>query len=365
VLVVTASLALVVGVISIGGEIRATAIAQKNRATAMAQPRPTATPETPGITIASSGQLDLPDPFLLSVGRKYYLYVSSAFADPTHSNVPVLAGTPGHWGPASEAMPSVPAWALPASAGAPTWDPYVVRLGNRYVMYFAPQLSNRQPATHCIGVAVSASPTGPFVAVGGPPLVCQTQLGGDIDAQLFSDPHGPRGATHPNYLVWKSDNNNLPGSGPTTIWAAPLSDDGLALAGKAVAIFQPDQAWEEPVLEAPQMVEAPNGTDWLFFSGGGGFFTPNYAIGAAKCAGPLGGCSDTSAGPLIASNAQGSGPGEETVFVGADHSTWLLYNPWHTGESQALLRPAEAARIGWNRQGPFVAEANRFLAPSQ
>jgi len=334
------------------------------RAAAMMRPRPTTTPRAPGITLVSSRQLDLPDPFLLAAGRRYYLYVSTAFADSTHKNVPVIVRKAGHWGHVSEALPKVPTWALSASAGGATWDPYVVRLGHTYVMYFAPQLSSRPPATHCIGMAVSGSPAGPFVPVGGPPLVCQTQLGGDIDAQLFYDPHGPRGAAHPNYLVWKSDNNNLTGSGPTTIWAAPLSNDGLALAGNAVAIFQPDQAWEEPVLEAPQMAEAPNGTDWLFFSGGGGFFTPSYAIGAAKCAGPLGGCRDTLAGPLISSNAQGSGPGEETVFVAGDHSTWVLYNPWHTGELQALLRPAEAAHIGWNRRGPFVAEASRFPPPS-
>jgi hypothetical protein len=262
-------------------------------------------------------------------------------------------------------MPEVPAWAVPTSAGGRTWDPYVVRLGDTYVMYVAPQLRDHHPVAHCIGVAVSHSPRGPFVPVAGPPLVCQMWLGGDIDAQVFSDPHGPRGAAHPNYLVWKSDNNDLPGSGPTTIWAAPLSNDGLALTGKAVAIFRPDRAWEDPVLEAPQMTEAPNGTDWLFFSGGDGFYTPRYAMGAAKCAGPLGGCHDTSAGPLISSNAQGSGPGEETVFVGADHSTWVLYNPWHTGELEAFIRPAEAARIGWDTRGPYVAEAGRFPSPSR
>jgi hypothetical protein len=189
-------------------------------------------------------------------------------------------------------------------------------------------------------------------------------LGGDIDAQIFYDPQGPGGAAHPNYLIWKSDNNNLPGSGPTTIWAAPLSNDGLALTGAAVAIFRPDRSWEQPIIEAPQMTQAPNGTVWLFFSGGGTFSSPNYAIGAASCAGPLGGCTDISSAPLISSNAQGSGPGEETVFVGVDHSTWVLYNPWHTGDPGALLRPAEAARIGWSPQGPYVAQAGRFPPPS-
>jgi beta-xylosidase len=315
--------------------------------------------------IASSRQTDMPDPFLLSADGKYYLYLSTAFADPSPRNVIVLSGTPGHWGPLSEALPKVPSWAIPTSEGAYTWAPYVVHLDGKYVMYFASQLIiHTQYATHCIGVATSASPGGPFVPTDGGPIVCQRPFGGDIDAQLFVDPDGPRGPGHPNYLLWKSDNNNLPGSGPTTIWAAPLSDDGLTLTGNAVAIFQPDQAWEEPVLEAPQMVEAPDGSDWLFFSGGKGFFNPDYAMGAVKCDGPLGGCHDTGVKPLVSSNSQGSGPGEETIFVAGDGSDWMLYSPWHTGEPYALLRPVEAVRIGWTSQGPYVAEAGQFPAAS-
>jgi len=333
------------------------------RATAVAQPRPTSTPDAPGIALASSPKLDLPDPFLLSADGEYYLYLSTAFADSTHSNVPMLVGTPGHWSSVRDALPKVPSWALSTSTGAYTWDPYVVHLGDRYVMYFASQLRDFSPATHCIGIALSSSPAGPFVPTGTRPLVCQAELGGDIDAQLFSDPHGPNGAAHPNYLVWKSDNNDLAGSGPTTIWAAAMSDDGLTIEGPATKIFVPGEAWEQPVLEAPQMTTAPDGTDWLFYSGGGGFYSADYAVGAARCAGPLGGCHDVSAGPLISSNAQGSGPGEETIYVGDDHSTWVLYNPWHSHEMAALLRPAEAARIGWNSLGPYVAEAGTFPSP--
>jgi hypothetical protein len=131
----------------------------------------------------------------------------------------------------------------------------------------------------------------------------------------------------------------------------------------AVAIFRPDRAWEQPIIEAPQMTKAPNGTDWLFFSGGGTFSSLTYAIGAASCAGPLGGCTDVLAAPLISSNSQGTGPGEETIFAGAEQTTWMLYNPWHTGIPGALLRPAEAARIGWNAQGPYVAQAGLFPSP--
>jgi arabinan endo-1,5-alpha-L-arabinosidase len=328
-----------------------------------AHTHPTQTPDAPGIQIVTSDQLDLPDPFLLPVAGTYYLYMSTAFNDPTNSNIPEMVGTPGHWSGVSDALPVMPAWARPASQGGKSWDPYVVHLGDRYLMYYAPTVYDATPVMHCIGVASARTPAGPFTAVSTQPLICQYALGGDIDSQLFVDPNGPRGPEHPNYLIWKSDNNNMKGTGPTTIWSAPLSDDGLRIVGPAAAIFTADELWELPVLEAPQMVRSPTGQDWLFFSAGTGFQYARYAMGVAKCSGPLGPCTTFGSTPFISSNAQGQGPGEETVFVASDGSTWLLYSPWYAGILSALLRPVEAARVGWSASGPYVAEAGAFPSP--
>ena len=327
------------------------------------QPPATKTPDAPGISIDSSPVFDIPDPFLLQSGGEYYMYFSSAFGDATNSNIPFQMGRPGHWSPIHDALPVEPSWAFSSSTDATTWDPYVVRLGDKYLMYSAPSVRADLIDTpmHCIMVATSSSPAGPFKAVGDAPLVCQPKLGGDIDAQLFDDPSGPRGPAHPYYLIWKSDNNNLPGSGPCTIWATPMSNDGLTLEGKPVAIFRATEKWETPVLEAPQMVLAPNKSVWLFFSAGSGYYTARYAMGVAPCDGPLGGCK-TSGGPFISSNAQGVGPGEETVFEGPN-SMWLLYNPWHSRIPLEPLRPAEAVRIGWNSKGPYIAEDGTFPSP--
>jgi arabinan endo-1,5-alpha-L-arabinosidase len=326
------------------------------------QPPPTPTPDAPGIVIASSKSFDLPDPYMLAADGEYYMYLSSAFEDPTHSYVPVMSGSPGHWGPVSDALPALPSWALPASAGGDVWDPYVVHIAGKYVMYFAPQVRDSPIKTvepmHCLGVATSSSPQGPFTPLPGPPIVCQSLLGGDIDAQAFSDPAQPWAPGQSNYLVWKSDDNNISPWDTTTVWIAPLSSDGLTLSGAPVAIFRPEEQWEVPVIEAPQMVRAPNGKIWLFFSAGTGYFNQRYAMSAALCNGPRGGCHDVFKKPLIASNTQGPGPGEETVFQSSDGSTWLLYNPWFAGSSFAPLRPVEAARIGWSSRGPYVADAH-------
>jgi hypothetical protein len=170
--------------------------------------------------------------------------------------------------------------------------------------------------------------------------------------------------------VWKSDNNSTDHTGTDLIWSQPLASDGLKAVGSPTSIFglAPAPAWAHPIIEAPQMVEAPNRTWWLFYSGGDGFYGSNYAVGVAKCEGISGPCTGVGTQPLIASNSQGVGPGEETIYQtggsSADSSTWVLYNPWHANDPFHWFRPVVAARIGWNRAGPYIAAAGTFPAPS-
>ena len=88
---------------------------------------------------------------------------------------------------------------------------------------------------------------------------------------------------------------------------------------------------------------------------GGRFNQPGYAIGAASCAGPLGPCADTSAAPFLASNQQGAGPGEESVFRDR-WGIWLLYTPFHSDVPHPTPPPPVAmVRLGFGPLGPYVA----------
>ncbi len=348
----------VVVVAALGGS--AVALTSTPASSSVPQPQPVLNPNAPGIVVVSARSIDLPDPMFLAAGGTYHMYLSTAFADTTHANVPELTETPTGWGPEADALPSPPSWARPASAGGKTWDPYVQRIDGAYLLYYAATLRTVRRPTHCLGVARSLSPVGPFEPVGTGPLVCQLSQGGDIDVQPFYDPSGPDGPGHPWYLTWKSDDNNLRPHRPTAIWTAPLADDGLSVTGTPTVIFRAETAWEQPVLEAPQLVRSPDGRVWLFFSAGSSFYTAGYSMAVAACAGPLGPCHTFGSRPLVATNSQGSGPGEETVFIAPDHSYWLLYSPWHTGIPLALFRPVEGVRIGWNRAGPYLAEGGRF-----
>ena len=317
----------------------------------------------PGVAVVSPQTFDLPDPFLLTDSGQHYMFFSSAFGDSYAANVPALVDSAGQWTRWIDVLPQVPTWALSRVQGGGVWDPYVLRLQGRYVMYFSAQLNaaHTDPSVvtnrpiHCLGVAIGHSPIGPYIPVPGPPIVCQQSLGGDIDIQPVNRPQGPDGPAHPWYLIWKSDGNNLRSGPASAIWSAGLSDDGLSITTAPRIIFQSDQYWERPVVEAPQMVPGPDGSLWLFFSFGTGYFSSNYGIGVARCDGPLGPCSSLGHPALVLSNDQGAGPGEETVFVGSDHTYWLLYSPWHTGLPFMLYRPVEAVRIGWNQAGPYVA----------
>jgi beta-xylosidase len=345
-----------------------TALPATANPTADEQPPPTSTPNAPGIAIATPGQpqpdYDLPDPSMIQVGSSYYLYLSTALGNLSR-NITVVSGSPGNWdwADARDAMPTVPAWAEPNTTAFQIWEPEVFTFGSTYVMYTSPAVANYSPQTHCIGVATSNSPLGPFVP-SPQPIVCQLPLGGDIDAQAFFDPSGPNGPLNPYYLVWKSENNNLrSGDRLTHIWAQGLSNNGLQLTGSPVSMFAPDEFWQEGLVEAPQFYTGPGGTLYLFYSGGTCFCGAQYGMGVARCASVFGPCTDLSSTPLITTNSEGAGPGEETVFVGPDNSVWLLYNPWYTGDLTALFRPVEATRIGFGPLGPYVAEAGTFPDP--
>ena len=240
-------------------------------------------------------------------------------------------------------MPTLPPWAAPGF----TWAPDVQRFGDNYVLYFTSVVVGTSPAEECIGAAVGRSPLGPFTPE-DTPFICQADHHGSIDPRTFSDIDGT------TYMLWKSDDNaDVNGTELTNVYAQPLSADGLGLLGRPTRIFGPDRPWQGRIVEAPDLV-AVDGTYWLFYSGGW-FNQPGYGIGAARCAGPLGPCADTTAGPLLAANAEGSGPGEPSVFVDPD-GAWLAYTPWHSDTPQPTPpRPVMVARLGFGPAGPYLA----------
>jgi beta-xylosidase len=285
---------------------------------------------------------DRPNPFVLVTNGKYYLYSSQSgtFDSP---NLPLWVSTDfAHWSPARDALPTLPRWATWGS----TWAPDVRRVNGAWVLYYSALVKSQNGWTRCIGSATASTPTGPFKPVERL-LVCQLDRRGSIDPRTFVDGDGTL------WLHWKSDDNADPnGTRHASIYAQRLSGDGLTLVGPRTVIVTADQLWEGQVVEAPQMVRA-SGHYWLFYSGNW-YNTPKYAIGVAECRGPAGPCTKpASSRPFLGSNAQGSGPGESSLFADGN-GYWIVYGPWAVRYPEKTIRPVALAHVVFSGFGPYL-----------
>ena len=186
------------------------------------------------------------------------------------------------------------------------WAPDVAQFGNHYMLYFTSQ--HRTFRRHQVHRRRHQHEPCRALHRLADPVHLPASLGGSIDPRVFVDSNGQA------YMVWKSDQNAITNGGPTQIWSQPLSADGTQLLGSPTAIFAPDEAWQNSIVEAPQMVLV-QGTSTTSSTRADTSSQPATRIGVARCVGPLGPCQDASGTPLLGSNLQGWGPGEESIFT--------------------------------------------------
>jgi hypothetical protein len=254
---------------------------------------------------------DFPDPDVTLFGQTYYAYATNSVA----GNIQIISSTDlNHWAPVGNALPALPSWAKANE----TWAPSVTSRNGTYLMYYTAEFA--PSGIQCISVATASSPQGPFTDNSVLPLECQQSLGGSIDPSAFTDADGVP------YLVWKSG-----GPGSSKIWAQQLnaSGTGFAAATTPTQLLAPDQLWEGGTVEAPDLVLV-NGHYVLFFSGND-WNTGNYAVGVARCSGPVGPCTDASPNPILSSDSETAGPGGESFFVDAHGNFWLAFHAWVPG----------------------------------
>jgi hypothetical protein len=290
------------------------------------------------------------DPFVLSTSKLDYMY-SSGLRGVGQMRLPERTFVVmGKFRTLSDAMPMLPQWVEPDTA---LWSPDVRKVGKTYVMWFSGLhrggfvLPTGVPL-QCIGIATSASPTGPFTDHSVNPTICQTSEYGDIDPRTLVAPNGQE------WLYWKNDGNAVPADSlPTRIYAQRLASDGQTLLGSPSVLLSNDRPWEGNLIEAPQMVHVAN--RYLLFFTGNASVTEGSGIGLAFCKGPGGPCTSPYPGPWLGSNVQGAGPGEETTYT-QNGITWMLYTP-HSLYHPFALPSLVAARIAFTPAGmPYVAD---------
>ncbi len=280
---------------------------------------------------------DFPDPDVLRVGTSYYAYATNTAA----ANVQFATSHDFRKWTVSDvdALPRLPPWALPGK----TWAPDVSELSpGRYLMYFV--AANAQRSLQCIGVATATSPEGPFAPVGEEALLCPPDEGGAIDPSTFTDTDGTR------YLVWKNDGNCC--GLDTWLQMAPLSKDGLTLAGTATKLIKQGAPWEGALIEAPVLVR--HGSKYVLFYSANDYGGASYAIGyatASTVTGPY-----TKHGTALFSTASSHGrylgPGGQDFASVPDGGDQLVFHSW---DAAVVYRGMSVLPLEWKNDEPVVA----------
>jgi len=312
----------------------------------------------------------------------YYAYT-------TGSLFPVLRSADlVHWRAIGTALTQRPSWVV-ASGDSHPWAPSVLRssracpggdAGPCYFLYYVGLSGQHTPATHCVGVAYSTGPGGPFTDLGpipdeanatdssGRPPGCGDDAGySNIDPAPFLDVDG-------RVLLYLTTNRRCAAPTPgqecplqPTISVIPLTADLVRAAGPRKPLFAGDAGtWEQskaPTVENPWM-ERRNGRYYLFYSGGN--YLGAYGMGYATAAAPMGDSGAHTKSPQNPILQEASGgfppnggsagvlsPGGGSLVRGPRGGDWLVYHGRAGGYTEP--RTLRIDRVVWNSDRPVSA----------
>jgi arabinan endo-1,5-alpha-L-arabinosidase len=239
---------------------------------------------------------DFPDPAVIQTpDGTYYAYATQTLRDGQWINIQVARSVDlVHWEHLGDALPEKPGW---ASTTQDFWAPSLIHDGSKYIMYYSatPDVCHEPERGHCLAVATSTAPAGPFIDMGMPLLL---GLGFEfIDPMAYDDP-----VTGKRLLYW--------GSGFQPIKVQELAEDRMSFA---LGSEPTNLIWPNPEKGAfPRLVEAAwvirhDDFYYLFYSGD-------------NCCGP-----DAHYGVMVARSTSATGPFETLEQArGVPHSLMLF-----------------------------------------
>ena len=292
---------------------------------------------------------DFPDPAVIRApDGYYYAYATQTRREGKWINIQLARSSDlFHWRYLGEALPTKPSW---ATTTQDFWAPHVVRDGRRYIMYFSakPNTSDERHGL-CLGIAVAASPRGPFRDIGHP-LKCGPGFA-NIDPMEFDDP-----ATGKHLLYW--------GSGFEPIKVQELTRDRLAFApgSTPVELVSPNPVKGAfPVLVEGSWVVRRNGWYYLFYSGDNCCGAKaNYAVMVARsrsATGPFVTLEQATGKPhsiILEKGGNWIAPGHNAVTIDPSGRDWIVYH------AVDVRRPSESASDEINTRRVMLIDRIRW-----
>ena len=221
-----------------------------------------------------------------------------------------------------------------ASLNAGVWAPDVVKIGDKFVLYYS--LSIWGDPNPGIGVAVADHPLGPWTDNGK--LFTSEEIGvnNSIDSTTFQDEDGNV------YLIWGSFRG---------LYGVELTKDGLNLKGGIdyakenkvhIAGLDTSTPWNGDTYEAPYVIHK-EGYYYMFVSSGtccnGHNSTYNIRVGRSK--NPLGPYIDSEGQSMLGTNRGHQvlkkndrfvGTGHNGIVMDDDNNFWIVYHAFDTLE---------------------------------
>jgi arabinan endo-1,5-alpha-L-arabinosidase len=300
---------------------------------------------------------DFPDPSVIQAPDGfYYAYATQTLRDGAWINIQVARSADlVHWHHLGEALPEKPSWARETQD---FWAPYVLRDGDRYLMYYSAthDACHDPERGHCLAIATSESPAGPFVDMGVPLLL---GIGFEyIDPMAFDDP-----ASGKHFLYW--------GSGFQPIKVQELGDDRMSFAPGSEPT---NLIWPNPVAGSfPRLVEAcwvirHDDYYYLFYSGDNCCGPEaEYGVMVARsrsATGPFETLEEARGVPhslMLFKSERWLAPGHNSIVTDKDGQAWMVYHaidvhrPRQRQEDEINSRRILLIdRIEWKDGWPFV-----------
>ncbi len=271
------------------------------------------------------------DPHVIRVGGKFYLYATTD----TKGYEVFVSDDLVNWQCKGRAFED-------PRGGA--WAPEVFhnRHGDgKFYLYYTDNAPKAQGGLmpKQIGVAVAASPLGPFIDKGA--------LATDaIDAHPFQDDNRKL------YLYYVDLADGF------KIVVQPMTDP-LTRTDRPRVLIRPTEEWEKrsgEVTEGPFMLKH-GGIYYLMYSGTGAD-SPNYAIGYATSKSPLGPFVKHPGNPIAHRGGNVLGPGHHCVVEGPDKKPWLVYHQKWDAEKN-FHRFLALDPLWFDEQGVIHAKVSR------